>query len=172
MAGENVVLTGFMATGKSTVGRLLAIALDFEWVDTDALIEARYGPIDDIFQSNGEESFREMERRVAGELAGRRNLVISTGGRMMLDAENARVLGRSARVFCLTAEPEELLRRAVAQDGPERPLLTGGHPADRIRELLSERAEAYAQFEQVPTEGRAFGEIVQDILERLLVPPA
>ena len=75
---DNIVLTGFMATGKTTVGRLLADALDCEWVDTDALIEERYGPITEIFRTNGEKAFRELERDVAADLAGRRGLVIST----------------------------------------------------------------------------------------------
>ena len=116
MSRTNVILTGFMATGKSAVGRLVADLLGYEWVDTDVQIEARHGPIIEIFQSNGEESFRELERDLAVELSDRTGLVISTGGRMMLDPDNVRVLGAGARIFCLIASAEEILRRVVREE--------------------------------------------------------
>jgi shikimate kinase len=166
MKPDLVVLTGFMATGKSVVGRLLAAALSYDWVDTDALIEDRHGPIHEIFRNNGEEAFRQMERRLADDLKNRKDLVVSTGGRMMLDPEIAESLGAAARIFCLTAEPAELQRRVVDEDGPERPLL-GSSPAARIAELLAERAEGYAAFEQVPTDGITVEEVVQEIVARL-----
>ncbi|MCY4663604.1 MAG: hypothetical protein OXC00_02945, partial [Acidimicrobiaceae bacterium] len=77
---KNVVLTGFMGTGKTTVGRILAEHLGFDFVDTDAVIESRAGPIPEIFERAGEPGFRELERSVARELAGRTGLVIATGG--------------------------------------------------------------------------------------------
>ncbi len=163
---QNIVLTGFMATGKTTVGRLLADELGYEWVDTDAVIEQRHGPITEIFRNNGEEAFREMERALAAELADRDGLVISTGGRMMLDPANASVLS-GARVFCLAATPAEIERRLGRQRKRRRPLLAGDNAADRIRELLAERAAGYSRFEQVGTDGRSFREIVTDLLERL-----
>ena len=164
---ENVVLTGFMGTGKSTVGRILADRLQLEWVDTDALIESRHGPIVEIFAANGEEAFREMERAVAVELADRTGLVISTGGRMMLDPDNAARLGERSRVFCLTAVAEEVLRRVSNHSGPCRPLLSEGHPAQRIAALLEERQTAYSRFEQVATDGRSVVEVVADLVQRL-----
>ncbi len=167
MAAANIVLTGFMATGKSTVGRLLAARLGYEWVDTDALIEAEHGPIAEIFRSDGEEAFRDLERVAAADLADRDGLVVSTGGRMMLDPENAATLGASSHVFCLTAEPSEILRRVEAQQGIDRPLLDTASPAERIAELLDERAAAYARYEAVPTDGRSFDQIVSDIIERI-----
>src|SRR4051794_41915154 len=78
----NVVLTGFMGTGKTTVGRLLADLLGYEFIDTDELIVAQHGPIDVIFRVRGEPAFRSLERDVAGALAERERLVISTGGRV------------------------------------------------------------------------------------------
>src|SRR5262245_28356809 len=134
----NVVLTGFMGTGKTTVGRLLADLLGYEFVDTDELIERRYGPIETIFRDRGEEEFRAIERNLAAELAGRDGLVISTGGRMMLDPSIASTLGAGSRVFCLVASPETIAARVL--DGPARPLLAGPDPLARIRELLAERA--------------------------------
>lgn len=167
MGRPNVVLTGFMATGKSTIGRLLARALGYEWVDTDAVIEAKHGPIPEIFMAEGEQAFRQLERDLAAELAGRDGLVISTGGGMMLDPANRAVLGGSGRVFCLTAEPGEILSRVEGQDGPPRPLLSGGAPSARIEELLAERVEAYSHFEQVTTDRRPFDEIVGDLVARV-----
>ena len=94
---RNVVLTGFMGTGKTTVGRLLADELGYEFVDTDELIEQRHGSIADLFATRGEEAFRELERDVAAELARRSGLVVSTGGRMMLDPANVRALSASGQ---------------------------------------------------------------------------
>ena len=107
---QNIVLTGFMATGKTTVGRLLADELDYQWVDTDSVIERRHGPIAEIFSNEGEEAFREMERDLAAELAEQEGLVISTGGGMMLDSATSAAFSE-ARVFCLTARPDEIARR-------------------------------------------------------------
>ena len=161
----NVVLTGFMGTGKTTVGRLLADLLGYEFVDTDELIVELRGPIDEIFRERGEDAFRAIERDVAAELAGRDHVVISTGGRMMLDPVNAATLGARARVFCLTASPETIAARVL--DGPVRPLLAGPNPIARIRQLLAEREAAYAQFEQVATDALTAADIAHLLLARL-----
>ncbi|MGH9134897.1 MAG: shikimate kinase, partial [Ilumatobacteraceae bacterium] len=100
---RNIVLTGFMGTGKTTVGRLLAEQLGFEFVDTDQVIEQRHGAIAEVFRVMGEDAFRRIERELAAELADRERLVISTGGRMMLDPQNVASLSRNGRVFCLVA---------------------------------------------------------------------
>lgn len=163
----NVVLTGFMGTGKSTVGRLVAEHLGYEWVDTDTVIESRHGPITEIFASNGEEAFRDMERSLATELAQRCGLVISTGGRMMLDPEIELVLGAGARVYCLVASAEEVVRRVTGQDGPKRPLLAADHPADRIAALLADRESGYLRFEQVETDGRTVEDVATDVVSRM-----
>lgn len=169
MSLRNVILTGFMATGKSSVGRLLAARIGYEWVDTDLLIETRHGPIADIFAAEGEASFRRLEGDLAADLSDRRGLVISTGGRMMLDADTADVLGRGSRVFCLTASPDEIARRVAQPGEPDRPLLAGADLRTRIDALLAERASGYAPFEQVSTDGRSVEEIVDDIVSRLRV---
>ena len=165
----NVVLTGFMGTGKTTVGRLLAELLGYEFVDTDQLIEQRHGSIPEIFRESGEGEFRRLERAVADELAERRQLVISTGGRLLLDAVNAARLTATGAVFCLTASVDTILDR-VASDDPaaERPLLAGDDARGRITELLAERAEAYARFEQIDTGGRAPAELAAEIADRVL----
>lgn len=114
MATRNVVLTGFMGTGKTTIGRLLASRLGFEFVDTDAVIVERHGSIPAIFAERGEGAFRRMERDVADELAGRRGLVVATGGRMLVDAVNAERLGGTGDVFCLVASVDTILERVDA----------------------------------------------------------
>jgi shikimate kinase len=161
----NVVLTGFMGTGKTTVGRLLAELLGYEFVDTDEVIERRHGGIETIFRERGEDAFRTIEREVADELAGRTRLVIATGGRMMLDPAIASTLGAGARVFCLTASPETIAVRVL--DGPVRPLLSGPDARARIIELLAERAAGYARFEQVSTDGRTGADVAHDLAARL-----
>ncbi len=163
-----VVLTGFMGTGKSTVGRLVAQALGYQFVDTDSVIEERHGPIPEIFAGHGEGAFREIERGLAAELAESTGLVISTGGRMMIDAVNAEVLGRTGRVFCLTASVDTILARvAPAGAVTNRPMLAGPDVRQRITALLAERVEAYAKFEQIDTEDRSPDAVVDEILGRL-----
>ncbi len=141
MADDNIILTGFMGTGKTTTGRLLAARLGREFVDTDELIVARDGrAIADIFNEDGETHFRELEAAVAQELARRRGLVVATGGRLMLDPANATALGATGPVFCLTAEPEDILGR-VAATGGKRPLLDVANPEARVRALLAEHPD-------------------------------
>ncbi len=168
MADDNVILTGFMGTGKTTVGRLLAARLGYDRIDTDTMIESRWGPIPEIFRMRGADAFRRLERAVAYELAQRQRLVISTGGRLMLDFGNAYHLGRTGRVFCLVASPERILER-IAADADQRPLLAGDNPAGRIAELLRARSAGYARFEQVDTTERTPGDVADEIVARLAV---
>ena len=150
---RNLILTGFMGTGKTTVGRLVAEKLGREFVDTDLVIEERHGPIQEIFDRQGESGFRDIETALATELGQRKGLVIATGGRMLLDAENLKVLSENGRVFCLVASPEEIYHR-VAGDSSRvnRPLLDVEDPKQRIIELLDERGPDYARFTQVATD--------------------
>ena len=168
---QKIILTGFMGTGKTTVGKLLADLFDYSFVDTDHLIEARYGrSIPQIFAEFGEAAFRQMERDIAQELADQGSLVIATGGRMMLDPANVATLGRNGRVFCLTATPEDILAR-ISQDGlQERPLLTGPNPRQRIAELLQERQVKYQQFPQIMTSGKTPAAVAQHLVELLQTP--
>jgi shikimate kinase len=162
---RNVVLTGFMGTGKTTVGRLLAERLAYEFVDTDRMIETEHGPIPQIFAEHGEGTFRRFEREVAERLAGATGLVIATGGRMMVDPVNAEQLSATGTVVCLTASVDTILER-VAADGSHatRPMLAGGDVRERVSALLAERAPAYARFRQVPTDGRVPDAIVDEVV--------
>jgi 3-dehydroquinate synthetase/shikimate kinase len=159
---RNVVLTGFMGTGKTTVGRLLADDLGYRFVDTDGLIEERHGPIPTLFAERGEAAFRAMERGLAAELAQRSGLVVSTGGRMMLDPANVRALSATSRIFCLVAAPDEVFER-VSGDTAERPLLEVPDPRRRIVELMSERGPEYRRFPQLVTDARTPEAVAGDL---------
>ena len=160
---KNIILTGFMATGKTTVGRTLASQLGYDFIDTDELIESRIGmTIAEYFQEKGETAFRDMESAVARELADKSGLVISTGGRFMLDAGNAAALSKTGRVFCLVATPEEILQRAKS-DEHVRPLLQVPNPLEHIVELLQQRKKGYGQFPQFVTSRKSPGIVADDL---------
>jgi shikimate kinase len=170
-SSRNIILTGFMGTGKSTVGRLLALRLGRIFVDTDAVIEHRHGPIPTIFATGGEPAFRSLERDLADELGQQQDLVIATGGGMLLADEVADRLGRTGHIICLTAPASQILERVLADSSSvERPLLTVDDPAARIAELLAQRAPIYARFPQLETGGRTPNEIVDRILSELRLP--
>jgi len=161
-----------MATGKTRVGKLLAKQLGYDFVDTDHLIEARSGQtVADIFSKKGEAAFREMEAAIARELGDREGLVVSTGGRLMLDPANAAALSKRGQVFCLVATPEEILKRAKKNKHVKRPLLEGTNPMARIVELLHQREEAYRQFSQLDTSTIAPGEVTRKIIKILRAKP-
>lgn len=143
MAHErNIVLLGFMGTGKSRVAGLLAGQLGWRQVDTDDEIERRAGlPIPEIFARHGEPWFRKLEHEVVRDLAAGQRLVIATGGGVVLNPENLRVLGASGVLVCLLADPEVIWER-VRQE-THRPLLAGGNPQQRIRDLLAKRRPLY-----------------------------
>ena len=162
-----MVLTGFMGTGKSTVGRLVAAALDFVFVDTDELIVARDGrSVAAIFREDGEAAFRDWEARIALELAEKSGLVIATGGRLLLDEGNVAALGRNGRLFCLTAAPATILARLVG-DGGVRPLLNVPNPAQEIERLLAERVAGYGRFPQISTDDKTPHQIAAEILQMI-----
>jgi shikimate kinase len=169
MAKPNIILTGFMATGKTTIGKLLADQLGYEFVDTDTLIAERSGQsIAEIFREKGEAAFREMEADIARELSDRDGLVISTGGRLMLDPVNAAVLSRQGRVFCLGASPDEIFERVSKDNHVRRPLIEFPDPMQRIIELMQQREGDYGRFSQLVTSGKTPDEVVQELFSRIV----
>jgi len=166
MIKPNIILTGFMGSGKTTVGKLLARQLGYDFIDTDHLIEQRCGmTVQELFKIKGEETFRAMESGIAQELGAEQGLVVSTGGKLMLDPANARALGASGRVFCLVASPEETLKRVSVDKGAKRPLLDATNPMDRIAQLLQERQAGYSMFCQIVTTGKSPEEVAEHLLE-------
>jgi 3-dehydroquinate synthase len=145
---------------------LLAEQLGREFADTDEIIANRAGrPIAAIFAEEGEARFRQMEADLATELAGRRGLVIATGGRLMLDPVNATALGATGPVFCLTASPAQIVDR-IGAEIDLRPLL-GDEPTGRVQALLAQRETAYARFREVPTGGKTPDEVAGAIAAML-----
>ena len=137
----NIVLTGFMGTGKTSVGLILAERLGWPFVDTDALIEARAGrSVGDIINRDGEAIFRQLERAVCQEVAAGHEQVIATGGGALLDSLNRAALLESGMVVCLTCHPEEIARRL---DGDRTRPLLAGDAVVRIQELLAARQPVY-----------------------------
>jgi shikimate kinase len=153
-----LILTGFMATGKSTVGPLVASRLGWHFLDSDAEIIARARkPIAQIFADDGETKFRTLERQVIAALADVRRRcphcrgihpeVISTGGGALMDDANCDALRKAGVVICLTARPDVIAAR-VTRSRVVRPKLmqqSGKSTLERVKELMEERREAYAR---------------------------
>ncbi len=163
---QNIALVGFMGTGKSSVGRLAAELLQFEFVDTDELIEAQCGmSIEEIFKKQGEAAFRQLEQQVVQNLSRRQKLVIATGGGLIADPANLASLKTHALVVCLWASPETIWERVQTQT--HRPLLQTADPLGKIRELFALRDPLYRQADVlIHTGQRSPKEVVQQVLHQ------
>ncbi|HOM27495.1 MAG TPA: shikimate kinase, partial [bacterium] len=119
---KNIVLIGFMGTGKTEVGILLAKRLNMNFVDTDKLIEEREKDrIVRIFEVKGEEYFREIEEKIIEEVSNYKNCVIATGGGAVIREKNYNNLKKNGILICLKATPEEIYKRTISKK--DRPLL-------------------------------------------------
>ncbi len=168
MAGKrNIFLCGFMATGKSTVGKRLAAKIKYEFVDMDAAIEAEAGiTIPQIFASRGEPAFRALESRMVERLAERSGCVVAAGGGAIVNPRNREIMKRCGVVINLTADAEAILQRVGR--GDDRPMLQGGDRLTRIRTLMEQRAPAYAEADLVvDTSLRSIDAVVQEIEDRV-----
>lgn len=170
---HNLALIGFMATGKSAVGRIAAQRLGFEFVDTDAIIEKRLNqPITQIFAAKGEPWFRQYESDLVSELATYRRTVIATGGGLGANPANLAQLKTCALVVCLWASPETIWNRAKRNSN--RPLLQDPDPLGKIRRLLEARQPVYRQADVlVDAERRPLSRIAQQVVQHYLqaAPP-
>jgi len=166
---RNLALIGFMGTGKSSVGRLIADTLHYTFLDTDDVIIARAGAsIEDIFKHQGEPVFRQLEARIVEELTRRDRTIISTGGGLPAEENNIASLKTHALVICLWASPEKVLHRVQGQS--HRPLLKDVDPLTRIRQLLSEREKFYRQADVlVNTEFRSLKEVAQQVMNQFRI---
>ncbi len=166
---KNIVITGFMGTGKTTIGQMLAEKLDRHFVDMDAQLEAHFGKtIPEIFADEGEPTFRVVEAQLCARLSQEAGLVISTGGGALVNSGNRQVLSESGTIICLTATVDTILDRV--DKASNRPLLPGDRDerARRIRNLLHERRHAYSAIRhQVNTSGREPEQILEDLLVTL-----
>lgn len=159
----NIVLTGFMGTGKTSVGRRLAEASGRTFVDLDELISSKHGPIPSIFEEGGEDYFRALEKEAVAEVAPQRDQVIATGGGTLLDEDNVIAL-LGTEILTLSASPETIIER-VTKDGISlRPLLAGADdPEAEITRLLDERKGAYDRFTTIDTTNKSIDDIVAEI---------
>jgi shikimate kinase len=138
----NIILIGFMGTGKSTIGRILAERLGYQFIDTDAKIEVEQGKtVGKIFETEGEAYFRDLEAKLAFELSANNYQVISTGGGFVLNPRNITVFKPEGTIVAFTA-PARIIYERVKGD-VQRPLLAAADPLARISELLLERAPFY-----------------------------
>ena len=161
---HNIVLVGFMGTGKTTVGKLIADRLGWRFADTDKLIEARTGrTIPDIFRQDGEPAFRILEAALCAEVSAWRHSVIATGGGVWMNLANREKLSASGFVVCLHAPLEQIEARLDADRS--RPLLEGPDRHQRIRELMDMRQAAYTTIPHtVYTEGQTPYAICEKII--------
>jgi shikimate kinase len=160
----NVALIGFMGAGKTTVGRRLARMTGMEFVDSDAEIMRLYGPIPEIFANLGEAQFRAYEREALEQSCARESCVIAVGGGAVLDAGNRALLRRRCLVVHLAISPETAHARVAHRS--HRPLLGETPSLERVRGLLAERADAYADSDlriavDDSTAGRVAGTIAR-----------
>ncbi len=163
---QNLALIGFMGTGKSSVGRLAAHQLHFTYLDTDQVIEAWAGkPIVDIFKTDGEPAFRDLERKVVENLTHRKKTVIATGGGLPTNEVNLASLKSHALVVCLWASPETIYERV--REHTHRPLLNEPDPLAKIRHLLALREPYYRQADVlVNTEMRPVREVAAQVIHQ------
>lgn len=142
MNKRNIVLVGFMGTGKTVTGRVLADRTGMKLVDMDSMIEERQGrTIPEIFAKEGEPAFRILERELVKELSARSGLIISTGGGIVLNLDNISDFEKTGLVVCLNASPETIFQRL--EKDTTRPLLSGDKKS-QIATLLAKRAPLYA----------------------------
>lgn len=164
----NVALIGFMGTGKSTVGMLLAEALGIIYIDSDEEIIRISGcNIPDLFVEYGETRFRELEKNIVRSLSRLDGIVIGCGGGVVINPENVATLRTTSTVVLLTASPEEVLRRTSGDFS--RPLLNSIDRLTRIRELMAARNNPYLAAADlvVDTESLTPKEVANQVLKRL-----
>jgi shikimate kinase len=162
---KNIYLIGFMGTGKTTVGKIIAEKLKKSFVEMDSLIEEHEGKeINEIFENKGEPYFRNLEKELLLKLSGESDLVISYGGGAVCNEENISLVKRTGKVFCLSATAATIYERTKKYS--HRPLLKVASPLKQIEELLLRRFPYYRQADYiVDTEGVTPDEVAEKILD-------
>jgi len=168
----NLILTGFMGTGKTAVGQAVARRLGRPFVDMDAEIEARAGkPIPRVFAEDGEAAFRRLETALCEELSTQRGLVVATGGGALVDPGNRARMMDSGTVVCLTCDVDEILNRVKRERKPNRPLLDVTDLRAEVERLLEVRHEAYQAIPwQVDTTGLSLEAVAARVMQIATAP--
>lgn len=144
MGKNNIILVGFMASGKTTTGKLLSDVLNYSFIDTDRLIEEMEGKtINDIFNLKGEAYFRELESKILDLLSSSENTVISTGGGIVISEDNRKKLKDIGNVIYLNASPEWILANLNRSNIVRPLLLKEKEPGNKVKEILYNRLEFY-----------------------------
>lgn len=162
---KNIVLVGFMGTGKTVVGKYIAGALRMQLINTDHLIEEKEGTaINEVFSKSGEPYFRGVEREVIKEVSKKENIIIDAGGGAVINEDNVRDLKKNGIIFCLNAAPEEILRRTKKYT--YRPLLNVDDPLAEIKRLKEERKGYYKRADyRIETSGKSVAEVSDQIIK-------
>ena len=162
---KNIILMGFMGAGKTTIGKKLSKALNWEFIDTDAYIEEEQGrKISDIFAEDGEMAFRDMETDLLKRLQnGENQFVLSIGGGMPVREENRALLRNLGTVVYLKTSKEEIIRRVSGDK--KRPLLQGGDLEEKVTNLMNVRECIYIETAHVEivTDGKTPEQVVKEI---------
>ncbi|MEZ4770918.1 MAG: 3-dehydroquinate synthase [Caldilineales bacterium] len=164
MTYQNIVLTGFMGTGKTAVGKAVAERLGRIFIDMDEVIQRKTGKeISAIFAGDGEQAFRTMEAELCLELSQEHSLIIATGGGALVPVRNRELMSRSGVVICLTASPDDIARRL--EFATDRPLLATADRAQRITALMEQRAAAYGALpHHLSTSGLSVEEVAEAVI--------
>lgn len=165
IAGKNLILIGFMGTGKTEVGRLMAEFLNRKLVDSDQYLTEQEGmPVRDIFELYGEDYFRRKEKEAIQLIAAQKGLVLSTGGGAVLDCDNVAVMRAGGYVVWLDADTAALAQRLAGDD--TRPLLAGGR---NLADIYRSRLPYYsrAAHARVDTTGKTPLAVAREIMALL-----
>ena len=167
MQRGRIILTGFMGTGKTAVGQLLARELKRKFVDTDRLIEEEQGKsITEIFEKQGEEAFRGYEKKMIQKAMEEKQVVVATGGGAVLDSDNLKLMKEKGILIALSASAEVIFER-VSKLG-DRPLLRTKDQLETIRNLVSRRSPYYSQADFiVDTNKKSVEQTVEELLKIL-----
>jgi 3-dehydroquinate synthase len=169
-AASNIIITGFSGTGKSLVAREVARQLGWDFIDTDnEIVSLAKKPIAEIFSSDGEEKFRELERVVIKRASRHSHRVIATGGGAIVDPQNRAKLAYNGVIVCLEARPETIYQR-LFQEGSHgsgiRPLLEGDNPLERIRQLKAQRQPYYDDVDLViNTDDLSIDDVAKEVVK-------
>ncbi len=161
-----IVLVGFMGVGKTSIGKVLSKRLNLDFFDTDIEIEKEYGSIENIFESFGEDYFRNLETKVLNSIIKKDNLVISTGGGVVI--RNSDVLKELEKVVFLDSNVENIYNN-IKNDTKKRPLLKDCDIKEKIETLLNKRYNLYESVSniKIKAENKTVDEISEEIILKL-----